>query len=64
MSKARLIGQRRLFVPNKYADIRRRPATTLARLGRMELQAEERKVAKAAKEVESWKMQKNSSSKS
>ncbi len=55
MGKARMLGQYRPFVPNRYADMRRRPATTLGRLERMEQQREDRKAKKEMKELEDCK---------
>lgn len=57
MGKARLLGQYRPFVPNRYADIRRRPVAVLNRRDRMERQREELEAAKIQKELEAWAVQ-------
>lgn len=57
MGKARLLGQYHPFVPNRYADIRRRPVAVLNRRDRLERQHEELEAAKIQKELENWKIQ-------
>lgn len=52
MGKARVLGQYRPFVPNRYADMRRRPEATVKRRDRLERQREELEAAKMAKELE------------
>lgn len=57
MGKARVLGQYHSFVPNRYADVRRRPETTVNRRDRMERQREELEAAKMAKSLEAMKIQ-------
>lgn len=55
MGKARVLGQYRSFVPNRYADVRRRPEATVNRRNRLERQREELEAAKIEKEIEAEK---------
>ena len=57
MGKARVLGQYHSFVPNRYADVRRRPEATVNRRDRMERQREELEAAKMAKRLETMKIQ-------
>lgn len=57
MGKARVLGQYRSFVPNRYADVRRRPEATVNRRDRLERQREELEAAKMAKDLEAMKIQ-------
>lgn len=57
VGKARVLGQYHSFVPNRYADVRRRPEATVNRRDRMERQREELEAAKMAKSLEAMKIQ-------
>ena len=57
MGKARVLGQYRSFVPNRYADVRRRPEATVNRRDRLERQREELEAAKWQKTLEAMKIQ-------
>lgn len=62
MGKARVLGQYRPFVPNRYADdIRRRLETTANRQGRLERQREELEIAKMEKVLDYMKIQMDNS---
>ena len=61
MGKARVLGQYRSFVPNRYADVRRRPEATVNRRNRLERQREELEAAKMAKAFEAMKIQEENS---
>ena len=61
MGKARVLGQYRSFVPNRYADVRRRPEATVNRRNRLERQREELEAAKMAKAFEAMEIQEENS---
>lgn len=58
MGKDRVLGQYRPFVPNRYADVRRRPEATVNRRDRLERQREELEAAKWQKTLEAMEIQK------
>ena len=55
MGKPRVLGQYRSFVPNRYADMRRRPEAKVNRRDRLERQKEELEAVKMQKDVEKRK---------
>ena len=57
MGKARVLGQYRSFVPNRYADVRRKPEATVNRRDRLERQREELEAAKWQKALEAMEIQ-------